>query len=165
MTNGGQTVVWRAMNFPFTRSVATNNVVPLNLGFPGQYFDAELNLWNNGYRDYFDWVGRYLESDPTGLGGGINTYAYVGSNPISQVDPFGLCVCRGKARVYKGNAALIGRGGGFDTHPSDLSKYAITDDSAAVIPSQFGMTKAQMRSYVNKISGSHFEWRFVQQRA
>jgi RHS repeat-associated protein len=90
MTNGGQTVVWRAMNFPFTRSVATNNAVPLNLGFPGQYFDAELNLWNNGHRDYFDWVGRYLESDPLDLAGGINTYAYATGNPISNVDRLGL---------------------------------------------------------------------------
>lgn len=92
MTNAAQTVVWRAMNFPFTRSVATNNAVPLNLGFPGQYFDAELNLWNNGYRDYFDWVGRYLESDPAGLSGGLNTYAYAAGNPISNVDPLGLDV-------------------------------------------------------------------------
>ncbi|RUL70442.1 RHS repeat domain-containing protein [Dyella choica] len=90
MTDANQTVVWRAMNFPFSRSVATNNVVPLNIGFPGQYFDAELNLWNNGSRDYFYWVGRYLESDPIGLGGGINTYTYAGGNPLSHSDPLGM---------------------------------------------------------------------------
>jgi RHS repeat-associated protein len=89
MTNADQTLAWRAMNTPFTRSVATNNAVPLNIGFPGQYYDAELSLWNNGYRDYFPWVGRYLESDPIGLEGGINTYAYVGDNPVSSVDPTG----------------------------------------------------------------------------
>lgn len=90
MTNADQTLAWRAGNTPFSRWIGTNNVVPLNIGFPGQYFDAELSLWNNGFRDYFPWVGRYLESDPIGLGGGINTYAYAGGDPLSYVDPFGL---------------------------------------------------------------------------
>jgi RHS repeat-associated protein len=42
-----------------------------NLRFPGQYFDKETNLHYNYYRDYSPEIGRYIESDPIGLAGGV----------------------------------------------------------------------------------------------
>jgi len=58
--------------------------------FAGQVFDGQAGLHQNGFRDYDPASGGYIESDPTGLGGGINTYAYVGGNPLTLVDPLGL---------------------------------------------------------------------------
>jgi RHS repeat-associated protein len=90
VTDGSGAVVWRAQNFAFTQNV-TNAGITLNLGFPGQYYDAETSAWNNGFRDYKSGLGRYVESDPVGLRGGVNTYAYVGGNPLSNTDPTGRC--------------------------------------------------------------------------
>ena len=63
--------------------------------FPGQVFDGQAGLHQNGYRDYDPAIGRYAQSDPTGLKGGLDTYAYVNGRPTQYIDPVGLIPCPG----------------------------------------------------------------------
>lgn len=60
------------------------------LRFPGQFADKETKLHYNYFRDYDAAMGRYVQSDPIGLAGGINTYAYVRSRSTESSDPSGL---------------------------------------------------------------------------
>ena len=42
-------------------------------------------------RYYNPYLCRFINPDPSGFGGGLNWYCYADANPISNLDPFGLC--------------------------------------------------------------------------
>jgi RHS repeat-associated protein len=71
---------------------ASIGVFNYNPRFPGQFYDVESNLHYNYFRDYDPRVGRYTQSDPIGLAGGINTYSYALNQPTNYTDPTGLLV-------------------------------------------------------------------------
>ena len=62
----------------------------LPLRLPGQRYDQETGLHYNYFRDYDPSLGRYGESDPVGLRGGLNTYVYVSAASLRFSDKFGL---------------------------------------------------------------------------
>ena len=79
VTDETNKIVWRSkpLTEPFGLSPVEEDpdgdgtAFTLNLRFPGQYFDKETNLHYNYFRDYDPNTGRYLQSDPIGLLGGI----------------------------------------------------------------------------------------------
>jgi len=58
--------------------------------FSTKEFESRSGLEYFGARYYDPEVGRWLTSDPLGFVDGFNTYAYLGNNPVNEVDPFGL---------------------------------------------------------------------------
>lgn len=98
ITDENNNIVWRNLptTEPFGNSPVeedpsgTGNRFVFNLRFPGQYADRETNTHYNRFRDYDPQMGRYLQSDPIGLAGGINPYTYVNGNAVSLFDPDGL---------------------------------------------------------------------------
>ena len=93
-------VVWRWDSNAYGSTLASTDpdrdgsATSINLRFAGQYFDGESGLHYNHHRNYVPKTGRYLQSDPIGLAGGINTYAYVDNNPTRWTDPKGLSIWR-----------------------------------------------------------------------
>lgn len=103
----------------------------LNLRFPGQYFDAESGMHYNYFRDYEPGTGRYVESDPIGLQGGLNLYAYASGNSISRLDRLGLSDTCGKCAnedclLYGGNVCGNGPQGALPpTSPSTVIEVGV----------------------------------------
>lgn len=80
-------------------SMATNRYDPYgqpqstNTGrfqYTGQVWLAELDLYYYKARFYNPSMRRFLTTDPTGYGDGMNMYAYVSGDPVNMTDPSGL---------------------------------------------------------------------------
>ena len=105
-------MVWRwDQADPF--GAATPNPNPAGLGtftydprLPGQIFDAENNLNYNDFRNHVPTLGRYVQSDPIGLSGGVNMYAYVGggSAEMDRCARFGYL--QGCRKLFFGHATI-----------------------------------------------------------
>ena len=77
----GAAVVWKwEMADPFGMNAPSVQTIAYNPRFPGQYFDAENGLHSNRYRVYDPYLGRYMQSDPIDLAGGMNSYNYANAN-------------------------------------------------------------------------------------
>ncbi|HFX1133585.1 TPA: RHS repeat domain-containing protein, partial [Pseudomonas aeruginosa] len=106
-TDASGQIAWQWQSDAFGRGEAlSQGSTQVNLRFPGQYYDAESGLHYNYFRDYDPQTGRYVESDPIGLRGGLNTYGYVMGNPLRYIDPTGESIAIVEALVV--GAVIVG---------------------------------------------------------
>jgi RHS repeat-associated protein len=94
------TVAWSWESSPYGETAPIGSFT-LNLRFPGQYYDAETTHHYNINRDYNPVTGRYIQSDPVGFKGGVNTYAYAEGNPVMKMDENGLWASWGAWKVHQ----------------------------------------------------------------
>ena len=87
-TKEGQTS-WKAIAESFGATQIIEQDIEVNLRFPGQYFDAETGTHYNFHRDYRPNAGRYLQSDPIEVEGGVNLFEYARVNGLRYADPYG----------------------------------------------------------------------------
>jgi RHS repeat-associated protein len=87
LTNSGGTIVERISYEGFG---ASSGSTLTRFNYTGREYDVVSELLYCRARWYDAKQGRFISEDPIGLDGGTNFYAYVGSNPLSYVDPLGL---------------------------------------------------------------------------
>jgi len=58
--------------------------------FCGYRYDGESGLYDVRYRMYHPALGRWIQRDPLGYADGMGFQEYVGSGPLTHVDPVGL---------------------------------------------------------------------------
>lgn len=110
-TDQNNKTAWAGNYLPFgglNAATSQTAILAQDLRLPGQISDIETGLYQNGFRYYAPALGRYSQSDPLGLAGGSNTYAYAQGNPLLYVDPWGLCTV---ADAYNALATALSQAG------------------------------------------------------
>lgn len=153
--NGNAVWSWDAFTFGSSQAdedPSSLGVFSFNLRHPGQYYDEESGLFQNHHRDYDPSLGRYIESDPIGLAGGLNTYGYVDGNSLKYVDPEGLdkviLFNNPKDKQLKDSAFLD------PDNPNVLSIYS-HGDTKNIYPDGFkkkGMNAQELLNYLKSIN-------------
>jgi RHS repeat-associated protein len=91
---------------PFGERVTAVEQVMQPFRFTGRELDRETGLYYYRARYYDPTLARFISEDPIGLAGGVNQYAYVGSDPVNRIDPSGLCDGPTKAQfIHQDNGA------------------------------------------------------------
>ena len=87
-------------------TIGTSDTPFLYNGRFGVMTDANGLLYMRA-RYYNPYIKRFINADPSGMAGGMNWYAFADGNPISEMDPFGLCGTSFTPSWFQNRAASI----------------------------------------------------------
>jgi RHS repeat-associated protein len=111
-------------------------------GYTGQIWLAEAGLYHYKARAYHAELGVFMQSDPIGHSGGINLYAYVGGDPVTNDDPTGLCT---GSRIKNKNGTCKSTGG-YTTGVSGALQGMMIRRAAAEVEGLFSQLADDIRS-------------------
>lgn len=134
VTDAKQRTVWEAGLSPFGDGELTTEGLRMPMRFPGQYADIESGLSYNYFRDYDPTVGRYIQSDPIGIEGGLATYVYANQNPSSYLDRTGEIPILAIALAMAVDVAFQTIANGGDLGKVDLVEVVVAGVTGAYLP-------------------------------
>ncbi|MED5547716.1 MAG: RHS repeat-associated core domain-containing protein [Pseudomonadota bacterium] len=92
-------------------------------GYTGQVWLPETGLYHYKNRAYNPELGRFMQTDPIGVNGGMNLYAYVGGDPVNFGDPLGLArVCVTPTGTHIQKCVYVDGNGDGDSSDDDLGR-------------------------------------------
>jgi RHS repeat-associated protein len=113
-------------------------------GYTGQQWIPELGMYYYRARIYSATLGRFMQTDPIGYGGGMNVYAYVGNNPVNFRDPMGTCGFTNYAH-YEAPQGPDGQPSG----PWEFKYFFSRQDSECESPHQAHVLLAALSAFSN----------------
>jgi RHS repeat-associated protein len=137
----------------------------LALRFAGQYFDLESNLNQNYFRSYDPKQGRYTQSDPIGLDGGWNKFAYANVAPTMFTDPTGLQVPGSWNTILRGIPSPIDAANTVVTNLEEIRRTGHRDFpgegnsdmrhcvASCLTADQYGVALGRTAGTVNELQG------------
>jgi RHS repeat-associated protein len=170
--------VWRHDNAePFGDSPADEN--PSGLGafeFPlrfggWQYADKETGETWNWMRSYSRGIGRFAQSDPIGLGGGLNTYLYGNGDALRFIDPrgesAGVLVIGGGVLIVGGAIAMSSPAGrkAAEGIAKKIKELCTPSDKDPCDQQQEDEEKECWENYGSVFGAGHFSYRGCMERA